>query len=49
MTELLNSAEQVDAIEAALRTLPGGDIAVDAAILEVLAAREADAVQAVSA
>lgn len=49
ITETLNSAEQVDALEAAIRALPGGNAAVDTAVADALAAREADADQAVTA
>jgi Flp pilus assembly protein TadB len=40
LTELLNSSQQVDALEIAVRSLPGGDIAIDDAVDAVLAEAE---------
>ena len=40
ISELLTSGEAVDAIELALRALPGGSDAVDAAVAQVIADRE---------
>ena len=37
ITESLSSSQQVDALEAAIRSLPGGDAAIDAAVETVLA------------
>jgi hypothetical protein len=37
LTELLNSSQQIDALEIAVRSLPGGDVAVDASVVVVLA------------
>ena len=40
ISEVLTSGEAVDAIEIALRALPGGIEAVDAAVAQVVAARD---------
>lgn len=39
LTEILNSGEQVDALELAVRALPGGPEAIDAAIDQVVSDR----------
>lgn len=39
ISEVLTSGEAVDAIEIALRAMPGGPAIVDAAVAEVIAAR----------
>ena len=44
ITELLTSAEQVEALESAIRSLPGGHEAVEAAISVVIAGRSTEAV-----
>lgn len=44
ITELLTSAEQVEALESAIRSLPGGHEAVEAAIEVVISGRNAEAV-----
>jgi len=41
LTELLNSGEQVDALESAIRSLPGGNDAIEAAAAAVVTARDA--------
>ena len=40
ISELLTSGEAVDAIELALRALPGGSEAVDTAVADIIAARQ---------
>ena len=40
ISELLTSGEAVDAIELALRALPGGIEAVDTAVADIIAARD---------
>lgn len=40
ISEVLTSGEAVDAIELALRAMPGGPEIVDAAVAEVIAARD---------
>jgi len=34
ITESLSSSQALDALEAAIRSLPGGDAAIDAAVLD---------------
>jgi hypothetical protein len=43
INEVLSSNQQVSALELAIRSLPGGDVAVDNAIDAVLAEAEAEA------
>ena len=40
LTELLTSGEQVDALESAIRSLTGGEDAIDAATAAVIALRD---------
>lgn len=44
ITELLTSAEQVEALESAIRSLPGGHDAVEAAIEVVISGRNTETV-----
>ena len=40
ITEQLSSSEAVDALEIAVRSLPGGDAAMDDAVAAAIAARD---------